>query len=419
MLETYDCHSLYYLDLASAYEQKLKSARQQTAMREMTGELDNMRKAWDWGIIRRRFELLGEAVRSFGWYFEVAGLIRDGIDQLELLVRVLSDIPRDTQMDRTLGTTLVQQGLLYFRLGHFVRAQELYRKAIGILRPLNEGALLADALIFNGTITHLNGDYIEARKLIVEGLAYAREVNDRWFVAFGIYNLGHVDSLLGEYQKGYDQMQEGMKIWRELGDPHSISLGLNFLVNTQIKLERFEEAKASMWESISLCEQTKNRWGMGTAYRFLGLATLAEGQYTQAADFFRKSLEIFGEYYEGWDIALSLIYLGDATLMAGDLASSEKAYWEALQLAQKSGSTSLILDALAGLAILDVHAGNNERAWEITSFILRHPSSTNEAKDRASGIQKEAGNHISLEQTQRLEGVISNRSLEEMLNMLI
>ncbi len=262
-LETCDRHGEYYLNLASKYEKKLKSESQQAAVRAMTLELDNLRAAWDWGIRRGKFEPISRAVRSFGWYFEVSGLIYEGIDQMELLIQALSEKPRDNQMDKALGSTLVQEGLLYFRSGQFARAQERYQDAIDILRSVDELGLLADALIFSGTLIHLNGDYLEAKDLIQEGLAYAQAVNDPWFAAYGIYNLGHIDSLQGDYQKGYAQMQEGLALWRTLGDPHSISLGLNFFVETQIKLGLCEEAITSMQESIALCERTQNRWGWG------------------------------------------------------------------------------------------------------------------------------------------------------------
>ena len=297
--QTCDRHSNFYLNFTAEYESKLKSAAQQDAVREMTVELDNLRAAWDWGVKNKKFDSLGGAVRAFGWYYEVSGMIRDGIEQLELLARALNDSPRDAQADKTLGACLAHQGLLCFRSGDFARATELYPDAIALLRAVNDRALLADALIFYGTIHHLSGAYLESKKLIEEGLVYARETNDTWFAAYGVYNIGHVDSILGDYEKGYEQMQAGLELWRELGDPHSISLGLNFCVQTQIALGRADEAIAAMRESIALCERTQNRWGMGTAYRYLGLATLAAGQPDEAKRHLEKSLETFGEYFKG------------------------------------------------------------------------------------------------------------------------
>lgn len=418
-LETCDRHSEYYLNLAARYERKLKSASQQPAMRELILELDNLRIAWIFGIEHRKFESIGKAVRSFGWFYEISGLIRDGIDQLELLVQKLRSEPRDTDLDRVLGAGLLQQGLLYFRTGRFMRAQELYRESIAILRSIRDQPLLADALIFYGTIMHLSGEYQEAKKLIEEGLAYAQAANDPWFSAYGIYNLGHVESLMGEYQKGYERMQEGISMWRDLGDPHSISLGLNFLVDTQIKLERYEEAKAAMLESVALCEHTKNRWGMGTAYRYLGLATLAGGQYVEAQDYFHKSLQIFGEYFEGWDIARTLTYLGDAIFRSGDLTDARRKYLDALSLALHVQAIPIALDALVGLARLDIKTGELEQAFELLSLVQHHPASTEETKECAEHLMLEVEPALTLEEVHQLRAMEPVQNLDSIANGLL
>ena len=417
--ETCDQHSEYYLNLASEYENKLKSSSQQAAIRDMTAEFDNLRTAWNWGIKRSKFQTLGGAVRSFGWFFEVSGLIHDGIEQLELLVQTLNGKLRNDQMDKTLGTAFVHQGLLYFRTGQFSRAQELYNKGISILRSINEQVILADALIFSGTLMHLNGDYLNAKVLITEGLSYAQIAKDTWFTAYGIYNLGHVESLMGEYQMGYEQMQEGLKLWRELGDPHSISLGLNFLVNTQIQLGRYEEAKNAMYESISLCAQTKNRWGMGTAYRYLGLATLASGQILEAQGHFQKSLEIFDEYFEGWDIALSLAYLGDAVRMSGNMGEARNIYLKAFKISLDAKSILISIDILLGLAHLEIQAGNPENALDISLHVLNHPNITNETRDCAIEVGNLAEVKLTDNQKQAIKENVLNKSLEEISKQFV
>jgi len=194
-----------------------------------------------------------------------------------------------------------------------------------------------------------------------------------------------VDSILGDYQNGYDQMQAGLKLWRELGDPHSISLGLNFLVETQVALGRHDEAIASMRESIALCERTKNRWGMGTAYRYLGLATLAAGQPNEARAHLEKSLEIFGDAFKGWDIAQTMIYLGETHLRTGDDARAKTILLDSLRLARDIRSEPLILQALAGLASLEIRVNPAIAAGWLT-LILSHPSALHITKVRAEEL---------------------------------
>lgn len=417
-LETCDLHCEYYLEFVSGYEKKLKSASQQTAVHELSIELDNARAAWVWGTNHEKFASLNRAVRAFGWYFEVAGLINEGIEQLELIVQALTEKPRNSQMDETLGVTLVHQGLLCFRSGQFLRAQNLYDAAIVVLRSVNARAFLADALIFSGTLMHLNGNYLYAKKLIEEGLVYAQEVDDRWFFAYGIYNLGHLDSMLGEYQKGYDQMQEGMRLWRELGDPHSISLGLNFLVETQIALGRFEEAIASMHESIALCERTRNRWGMGTAYRFLGLATLATGRCSLAQEHLQQSLEIFGEFYKGWDIARTQIFLGKAQILSGDLDQARNTLLDALRLSREVCSRPLMLEIVLELAFLEL-PHDPEQMAEWLMVVLAHPDATHEIKDRALQQLQALEEQLDAHQIQAIREKAPQLRLESIANALV
>ena len=417
-LESCDLHSEYYLELVSEYEKKLKSSSQQAAMRDMTLELDNMRAAWNWGIKRGNFETLGKAVRSFGWFFEVSGLIRDGIEQLELLIQAFQELKRNDELNRLLGLAFLHQGLLYFRKGLFVRAEKLYENSIAILSPTKDQALLADGFIFLGTITHLNGEYVKSRDLLKEGLECAQASNDQWFEAYAIYNLGYVDSLVGDYQKGYEQMLVGLDMWRAIGDPHYIALGLNFLVTTLVKLEHYEEAKDLMRESIALCEKAKNRWGMGTAYRYLGSVYLAEGHYIEAQAHFHKSLEVFGKYTEGWDIALSLFYLGKASMVAGNPTEARENYLKALRISIDSHSIPIAMDTLLGLAHLQNQAGNSENALEISLHVLNYQDITKETRDCAIEVGNEARKMLTENQIQAIKEYVLNKSIEEIAKQI-
>ena len=398
--ETHERHCECYLSFAREHEKSLKSATQQEAVRHLTNEIDNIRAAWTWAIHHEKYAELGQAVRSLGWYFEVAGLYREGIEQLEPLAQTLKAQPHDHPWRRVLGMTLIQQALLYFRKGEFDRAQALYEESIIVLRPIGDKALLADALVFLAIILHSRGEYDRAKSLVDEGLILARAGHDRWFEALAIYNLGYIASLMGRYAEGHEQMQAGLAMWRALGDPHSIALGLNYLVPTLSKLGRYEEAKAFMHESIALCEQAKNRWGMGTAYRFLGLATLAAGQFAEAQIHFRKSLEVFGEYFVGWDIARSLTYLGDATLLSGDSTGARRIYLDGLQLSLQEKAIPIALDALAGLARLQAQAGRAEQALVLCHCILSHPSGERETKDRVEQLRAEVEPKLSTPQVE-------------------
>jgi predicted ATPase/transcriptional regulator with XRE-family HTH domain len=411
--EVCELHCEHYLNTLASNEKSLKSAAQEEALRELLISLDNIRAAWRWAIKQKKYALIGKSLRSIGWLFELTGLLNEGIKQFEPLIQILKEEPANNQVSRALGLALMNQGLLYFRKGQFIHAQELYEESISVLRSIDERYLLADALIFLGVLLHLYGDFTRSRAKIEEGLEYARTNNDRWFMAYGIYNLGYIESLLGDYKKGYEQMLDALDMWRTLGDPYSISLGLNFLIPTLIQLKRYDEAKALMHESITLCETTKNRWGLGTAYRYLGLATLADGNPAEAQVLLNKSLDIFGEYVEGWDIALSLAYLGNALRTEGNLDEARSIYRKALRISIDAQSIPIAMESLLGLSCLELQKGNSEYSLEISYWVMHHPFITQEVRERAIDMNSEAQKLLKAPQIQEIKKIAQSRTMED------
>jgi predicted ATPase/DNA-binding XRE family transcriptional regulator len=418
-LDTYERHCRYYLEYVQEREKSLKNASQQEAIRQLTDEIDNIRSAWEWAIGNKNFSLTAKSVRGFGWYFEIAGLYREGIEQLDPLVQLLKEEDEGEKWNGVLGLTQLHQALLYFRLGEFESAKKLYEESIGNLRPTGDIQLLMDALIYLGTITHLRGEYDQAFSLLTEGLDYAHAVNDQWFEAFGIYNLGFLSSLNGLLENGHAQLLAGLNIWRKLGDPHAIALGLNYLVPTLIKMGRFEEASTFMQESIALCEQSKNRWGMGTAYRFFGLSKLAAGQIKEAKTHLQKSLEIFGEYIVGWDIARTLSYLGDAALLERELPEAWKIYLNAMQLSIDVKAIPIALDCILGLAQIAIETDKTDIGLSLTDFVFNHPASPQEAKERAQILFEEAQKLLTDKDVNSFVEWPDTQSIERILEFLL
>ena len=402
-LDTRDMHSLYYLNFAAEREMSLKSALQRYAVQEILGEMDNIRAAWAWMFQREAFEEGCKAIRSLGWFFEVSGLIHEGIDHFEPLVRTLKARPASPALQRVLGEACTQQGILCFRKGLYERAVSLMEESVSLLRPLGDTGLLVDALVYLGIIMHLNGEIDRSQALLEEGLSYARDPKHEWFAAYAIYNLGYVASLRGNYTRGQEQMMEGLTIWRRLGDPHSIALGLNYLVPTLIALGCYDEARAHLQESLELCQASNNRWGMGTAYRHLGWVAKAQGSLEEAQSFLHKSLNTFGDYIIGWDISQTLIVLGETIALTGDCPKAEALLLTALRLARDIHSEPLILQSLAGLASLELRLNPDLAAARLT-LILSHPSAPHATKVRAAQLME--GLSAQGESTQTIEQAV-------------
>lgn len=417
-LETRDAHSSYYLNFAAEREMALKSVRQRYAVQEILGEMDNLRAAWSWMFQRETFDEGCKAIRSLGWFFEVSGLIHEGIDHFEPLVRTLKARPASSAFQRVLGEACTQQGILCFRKGLYERAVSLMEESVSLLRPLGDTGLLVDALVYLGIIMHLNGEIDRSQALMEEGLSYAQDPKYEWFAAYAIYNLGYIASLRGNYTQGHERMMEGMAIWRRLGDPHSIALGLNYLVPTLVKLGHHEEARIYLEESLELCQASNNRWGMGTAYRHLGLVAKAQGQLDESQSYLHKSLNTFGDYIIGWDISQTLIFLGETIALTGNQIKARELLVTALRLARDIHTNLLILDTITDLASLDMHSTPEQAAVRLV-VVMGHPAATSDMKERSCRLLQELEGQLGADRMQKIREEGARQSLETIAAELV
>jgi predicted ATPase/transcriptional regulator with XRE-family HTH domain len=411
----HDRHSQYYLSRLRERERDLKGVGQQAAIRELKEEIDNIRAAWAWAISREEFGRIGAALRSFGWLCNVGVLYREGIEQLEALVRVLRSRPTSAPTQAVLGAALAQAGMLYFRQGQFDQAMRLYDESLALLRPLEDPALLPDALVISGVILHLQGKYGEGQQRMEEALVCSQAAGDRTFAAYAYFNFGYIASLRGKFAEGYEQMRVGLAQWRELGDPSSIAMGLNFISPTCIWLGRLDEADAYLQESLALLTQVGDLWGMGTVYRLMGLSALARGDPNLALAHIRHSLDLFSGYITGWDIALSLSYLGQATAAAGDAVEAERILREAFAIAAETRACPVMLETLAALAQLHLQAGDAEQAMALSLAVMDHAATTYEVRERAGRVYNEASARLTASQQAAARAWAAQHPLETML----
>jgi predicted ATPase/DNA-binding SARP family transcriptional activator len=410
-----DQHSEYYLRQLCRREKNLKSAALCETLRELTDEIGNLRAAWAWAIAHEKFSALDDALMAFGRLFELGGWLREGIDQIELIVQPLRHKIETAERNRALGKALGQQALFYFRWGKFEHALTIFDESVALLRPLNDLVALTHSLVYSSVLMHLHGDLERAQTLLNEASTCAQAARDDWFIAYVRLNLGYIASLLGRYDEGYREMIAGIALWRKLGDPQAIALGLNFLSPTVVHLQRYAEAEQNMRESLELCEQAGNRWGMGTAYRFWGLAALAQGKLDEAESLIYKSLDVLHKLATGWDIILCHIYLAEIKVAQNDPGEAKQIFEEAFKMGMEIQALPLVLDALVGLASLCARAEENEPALEFAICVVNHPAATQETRSRAEKLIAELTRRVGAPQIETMQAQVRQKNLNDII----
>jgi tetratricopeptide (TPR) repeat protein len=407
---TQACHGRYYLEYFSQADGRLRSSMQLEALAELTAEMDNFRAAWDWAITHGEYALIGQTMRLFWLLYDTRGWFQDGLDMLGRAIDALEMAHGYSPPDKTnqvaLGRLLATRAWLAYRLANYEQAQRMLERSLEILRPLNEPRVLIEAINYLGMLMEVTGNYARALELYSEGLGVATAIGDRWFTAVFLTMVNGLPAItLGKVkpEHAYEGLKNAIADWRQIGDPRFIAFGLRILSQSAFTLGRYDEAHAALEESTALNGSLGDRWGLGAAYRGLGLVAQAQGKHQQALVMFRKGLDTFTELGGSWWVARVLAEMGESILALEDEAEAGRVWRESLRIATDIHGTPVALEALAGLASLQVKRGELEHALELLWVVLNHPASFQDTKNHAAGLRADLEAQLTRQQVEAIQ----------------
>lgn len=383
---TRDRHAEYYLGWWSAREEEMKSLRQSEVARELGADIDNFRAAWDWAVWRKQPDALSRCLRTFIFLYDLRGWYTEGLERLDAFAQIATQLPNQ-QYEDARGLALSFQGWLQFRRGQFPKARERFEQGVAILRASQDEIALAEALTMYGPLLTSLGEGDQAIEIADESLATARAIGDTWHIAYALMMRGGILAGRGIFEEAYASSHEALTYFRELGDSRLTVVTLNTLGYSALQLSRFGEARRFLQESLSLANPTDDPWSVGTAYGNLGLVDLAQRHGAEAQKELQSSITHFAKLGMLGDMAFYLTYLGDAYAMQGDLVSAQRHWWDAIRRAREIESLPNILANLIRLA--QVKTDNLRTAYETAIFVLNHPASWQESKNRAAALTRD------------------------------
>jgi tetratricopeptide (TPR) repeat protein len=414
-ISTRDRHAEYYLGLWSGREDDMKSPRQWDTARELGADIDNFRAAWDWAVWQKRPGALAPCVRTLLMIYDLRGWYKEGLERLEALTR-MTEQELETQYDGAIGLAHAFQGWLYFRLGNLPQARQRFEQGIRFLRASEEGIALAEALTMYGPVLTSLGAGDEAIEVSEEALAAARATDDQWHIAYALMIQGGILAGRGNFGQAYASSQEALEHFRTLKDTRCTVVTLNTLGFAAIQLSKYANARAFLQESLSAVSPTDDPWSVGTAYGNLGLVDLAQGKAKAAQKELQNSIAHFTELGMLGDVSFYLTYLGEAYARQGDLGSARHHWWDAIRRAQAIESLPNILANLIRLA--EVERANPRAAYETAIFVLDHPASWQESKNRAATLARQLEAQLSAGQQKAARSQARRISVDTLIETL-
>ena len=327
----------------AAYSQAPKGADVLTAARQLyTHEgpnkaLPEFEKAL--ALFRAEGDRKGEAI--------TIGLLGNCYKKLGQPVKALEFLQRALTMKRELGDraeegrTLSHIGLLYWNTGEFTKGIDSFNSALAIAKELKDQDLEAAALNNLGLIYDELGDFRHSLEVYNAALEIYRKSEPTQAMADTIGNIGGRHLLLGEYSTALGFYQQALSIDQKLDSKPSIVLDLENIGLSLTGLGRNQEALQSLDRAIALARDAGLQQAEADCRKAKASALLQLGRYTEALDQYNQALQVYqqaginGEPQFKQNLVEGLGDLGNLELRLGDVASAERNFRRAIQVAEE------------------------------------------------------------------------------------
>jgi tetratricopeptide (TPR) repeat protein len=428
-----DRHCTYYALFLQRRDGWLQGGRQKEALTEIGVEIQNVQAGWDWAITHRKIEEISRSLDGLGrfyalrsWYQEGAEAFGRAVDRLESYVVQNQDSAREVM----LGQVLAWQGYFSFQLGLYEEAQEQGNKSLNVFRQcdvqqetafpmrtlayvlcyqagdhVESARLFRESLVLcqaagdqYGMAQSLDGladvagrlgDYAETKRCHEQCLAICQEINDLWGIASSLGGLGVIAGMEGDYEEAKSRFQAGIAVFREIDNQRGIAGGLHNLSTVAYLCEDYVEAKRLRRETLAICREIGYQWGVTSALRGLGDVACQLGEYEEAKRFLQESLVMAKEMDNRSSQAFTIGSLGNVAKALGNVQEARQYFRQALSIAMDIQMPPLALDILTGMVELLASVGETKRALELSAFVIHHPATEQQIKDRLEPLRDE------------------------------
>src|SRR5262245_23832313 len=229
-------HATFFLDFASAAEEKLKGSEQIASLTLLENEHDNIRSALAWSL-QNDIDKMLDAMRGLHQFWLIHGYFGEGRSWLE---RVLAH-PTMRSITVQRAQALRQAGTMVLRQGDYVSTEQFLNESLEIGEKLKDASSIATAKFDLGILAIVQQDVATAGHLWQESLSVFRDLNDKRGVAHSLLQLGVLARRQSDYTVARDRYEEALEIFDSQGN----TLGSAACINNLASLSRYQEDYAA------------------------------------------------------------------------------------------------------------------------------------------------------------------------------
>lgn len=349
-----DAHADYYATLMQQLESTFNTSKEQSAIKAVEIELENVRVAMTYAIAERRWETLDKIVQSLLLYDLSKSLLREGLMAFSMIVDALDSAGETTHP--LYARARLRQAWITGRLGNYTTAWDYASRAFAYFKVHKNTVEMAYTLNQMSYARMMQGKYDDSREYAQKAgeMAQAAANESEWFTAEA--NRGYVEFLAGNYteaRRTYENIT--FKLPPDKIDqlsPVSLGFGYNNLGEILLALNELKGAQPLFEKAYDIFESYRHRRGMAFSINNLAGVHFRRNNHQEARRFFQESHDLYRQIGDRSGLAHALSALGNVAFHEQNHTQARVYYQQSLAIRSESGDLRGKADSLADLCLV-------------------------------------------------------------------
>jgi tetratricopeptide (TPR) repeat protein len=311
-----DWHACYYLGVVEAAELGLRGPQQLLWLARLDEDLDNIRAALEWLLLRAKDGVMvsapaffeGEGKTSTGIkeerlsskpvpgaglpaivlclrlaaalrpYWEWQGYLTEGRGWLGAALTVPLAEEAGEMALKARAKALSEAARLWCLQNDQAQSVALAEESIALWRQLDNLSGLATALLHRGWAAHAMGENELAKSLYLEGMELLSPAGDRWLRAQILCYLAAAAGFTSDFDQMRSYYRQGVELFEQVGDTIAVADFLKDQGGITILEGNYTEAIDCLVRSIRLCYELGHKQFVATGLGSLSYAVGLRGE---------------------------------------------------------------------------------------------------------------------------------------------
>jgi tetratricopeptide (TPR) repeat protein len=283
-----DRHAAYFVEMAEQGDSELYGAEQETWLRRLDADRENMREALAWLLANGNHKDLLRLASALWSYWHRRGFLRESSEWLERAVDLA-----DSASPESRAAALVYLANAAVNLDDHARAARHYQASKDLWTVLGNRPGVASCLVGLGLIATSEGDFERAHELYAEALDVGQEAMGRQQTLAVLSGLGQLEVARGSLPAAAGHLDRARLICEDLGDKTSAA----YLDMERAQVERLRNNTTQAFQLAHNClaffRGISETRATGYVLVELGYLDTAGENVRRAAGHFREAHAIF------------------------------------------------------------------------------------------------------------------------------